>query len=121
MPVAQQFETVADYMTALSPTLRDRLHPVLEAISRQLPEAELRISYQIPSFRLGGHTVVFAAGWAKHIAMYPVPAGDEAFQQMIAPYRASKGTLKFPHSAPVPYDVVRAVVDWAVRESSLRA
>ncbi len=118
--MAPHFETVADYMASLAPEVRQRLQPVLDAIGRQLPEAELRISYQIPSFRLGGRTVVFAAGWSKHIAIYPVPAGDEAFQQLVAPYRASKGTLKFPHGAPVPYDVVRAVVDWSVRASQAR-
>jgi hypothetical protein len=30
------------------------------------------------------------------------PAGDEAFQADIAPFRAAKGTLKFPLGKPLP-------------------
>lgn len=51
------------------------------------------ISYGIPTVTLEGKYVVYFAGWAHPISVYPVPSGDDAFQAEIAPFRAAKGTL----------------------------
>lgn len=63
-------------------------------------------SYGIPSVILDGKYVVYFAAWAHHISVYPMPAGDEAFQAEIAPYRSAKGTPKFPLGKPVPYELI---------------
>jgi uncharacterized protein YdhG (YjbR/CyaY superfamily) len=49
------------------------------------------------------------AGWKSHISVYPVPAGDAGFERQIAPYRGSKGTLKFPLNKPIPYELIGRV------------
>ena len=45
-------------------------------------------------------------GVGHHISVYPVPAGNDAFQAEIAPFRSAKGTLKFPFGKPVPYGLI---------------
>ena len=74
-----------------------------------MPEAAETISYQIPTFTLDGSAFVYVAGWKHHIAVYPIPSGDAAFEQELAPYRAAKGTLKFPLTQPIPYDLIERV------------
>jgi uncharacterized protein YdhG (YjbR/CyaY superfamily) len=49
---------------------------------------------------------VYFAAWKHHIAVYPLPEVDEALDQELAPYRAAKGTARFPLSKPIPYDLI---------------
>ena len=35
------------------------------------------ISYQIPTFKLDGKPLIYVAAWKNHIAVYPIPDGDE--------------------------------------------
>jgi uncharacterized protein YdhG (YjbR/CyaY superfamily) len=68
------------------------------------------ISYQMPTFSVGGRRVVHVAGWKKHASIYPVPAGDAAFEELVGPYRAAKDAAHFRYDRPLPEDVVRAIV-----------
>ena len=72
-------------------------------------EAAETISYQIATFTLNGSAFVYFAGWKHHVAVYPIPSGDEAFERELAPYRAAKGTLKFPLKQPIPFDLIERV------------
>ena len=60
--------------------------------------------------------LIHFAGWKRHIGMYPIPAGDEAFQRAVAPFATAKGTLRFPLGTPVPHDLIADVVRWRMRE-----
>jgi len=73
------------------------------------------ISYGIPTIMLGGRPLLYFAGWKRHISLYPAPAGDEALERRLGPYRAEKSTLKFPLSQPVPYDLVAQVARLSLR------
>ncbi|GAB4397410.1 MAG: hypothetical protein OHK0031_17390 [Anaerolineales bacterium] len=44
------------------------------AIHAAAPDAQEKISYQMPTFALNGNLVHFAA-WKKHIGFYPAPSG----------------------------------------------
>ena len=68
------------------------------------------MSYQMPTFTLGGKHLVYVAAWKRHISVYPVPTGEAAFERDIAPYRAAKGTLRFPLNEPIPYDLIDRVM-----------
>ena len=74
-----------------------------------MPEAAKTISYQIPTFTLDGRAFVYVAGWKHHIAVYPIPVGTWHSSRSSRPYRAAKGTLKFPLTQPIPYDLIERV------------
>jgi uncharacterized protein YdhG (YjbR/CyaY superfamily) len=95
-------------------SLSDKTHPVLhrlrELIRAELPEdATERISYAIPAFAVDGKVVIFFAGWAKHVSMYPVPPGSAAFEKRIAPYVTGKGTVSFALDTPLPEPLIREI------------
>jgi uncharacterized protein YdhG (YjbR/CyaY superfamily) len=92
------------------------LEQVRQTIRRAAPGATERISYQIPTITLNGKNLVYFAAWKRHIAVYPIPATDEAFEREIAPYRAAKGTLRFPLSRPVPSDLIHRLVALRVEQ-----
>ena len=96
------------------------LEKIRATIRKAAPEAEQKISYQIPTFALQGNLIHFAA-FNKHIGLYPPVKGDEELQAEIAPYRGEKGNLKFPLDQPIPYALIRRIVKFRVKEQLERA
>ncbi|MEK8226106.1 DUF1801 domain-containing protein [Oerskovia sp. M15] len=103
------FATVDEYIASFPPETGSVLEEIRRAIHRVVPGAGEKISYQIPAVTAGGRVIVYFAGWKHHVSLYPVPDGDEDFERLVAPYRASKGTLKFLLKEPVPYGVIETV------------
>jgi uncharacterized protein YdhG (YjbR/CyaY superfamily) len=92
------------------------LEKIRETIREVAPDAEEAISYQMPTFKLNGNLVHFAA-FKNHIGFYPVPSGIEAFKEELSPYIAGKGTVQFPLDKPVPYELIRKVTEFRVKEN----
>ena len=81
------------------------------------PEATGIISYGIPTFRLQGNLVHFGA-YPHHISFYPAFSGIEAFKDRLFEYKRSKGTVQFPLERPIPYDLLREMVVFRVKENT---
>jgi uncharacterized protein YdhG (YjbR/CyaY superfamily) len=112
-----RFQTIDEYIAASPEAVR----PTLEAVRRTIREAapgnaHEGISYGIPAIGLDGEFIVWFAAWTRHISLYPIPAGDAALSAELAPYRAGRGTLKFPLAGPIPLDVIGRVAAELVRE-----
>ena len=101
--------TIDEYIRPFPGDVQGVLQEVRRRIRKAVPTAGETISYGIPTFTLGGKYLVYFAGWKHHISVYPVPAGDATFEREIGPYRAGKGTLKFPLAEPIPYDMIERV------------
>jgi uncharacterized protein YdhG (YjbR/CyaY superfamily) len=118
--MAEQHATVDEYIGSFPPEVQRVLDEIRRTIHRTIPDAEERISYNIPTFTLDGRYVVYFAGWKGHVSVYPVPGGDQAFEQDIAPYRSGKGTLKFRLDAPIPYDLIERLATLLAAERAAR-
>jgi uncharacterized protein YdhG (YjbR/CyaY superfamily) len=108
-------KTIDEYIAAFSPEVRAILQKIRSLIKATAPEAEEKISYQMPAFRLGGDLIYFAA-FKKHIGMYPPIQGDEKLRKDLAPYQGEKGNLKFPLDEPIPYPLIGRVVEARLKE-----
>jgi uncharacterized protein YdhG (YjbR/CyaY superfamily) len=106
----KRFTTIDEYISTFPKETQAAIEKVRQAIHKAAPEAVETISYGMPTFDLNGKHLVFFAGWKQHISLYPIPAGNEAFQQELAHYRRAKGTLQFPLDEPIPYDLVEKIV-----------
>jgi uncharacterized protein YdhG (YjbR/CyaY superfamily) len=104
--MVQRFTSVEEYITSFPADVQDILREVRRRCRAAVPDSGEMMSYGIPTVTLNGKYVVYFAGWAHHISVYPVPSGDPAFQADIDPYRSAKGTLKFPLGKPVPYELI---------------
>ena len=71
--------TIDEYISAFPEQVRPRLELLRKTISDLAPGASESISYGIPTFKLNGNLVHFAA-YKKHIGFYPTPSGMEAFK-----------------------------------------
>jgi uncharacterized protein YdhG (YjbR/CyaY superfamily) len=107
--MAEHFETVDHYIASQPGEVQAILHEIRRRALAAVPGAGEIISYGIPTITLNSRYVVYFAAWKHHISVYPVPHGDEEFEREIAPYRAAKGTLKFPLGKPMPYELIAKV------------
>ncbi|ACX63611.1 iron chaperone [Paenibacillus sp. Y412MC10] len=114
------YGSIDEYISSCAPEVQEILQKLRRVIQETAPHAKEKISYQMPTFDLHGNLVHFAA-FKKHIGFYPAPSGIEAFQDELKVYHASKGTLKFPIDQPLPYDLIRRIVQYRVQQNLEKA
>jgi uncharacterized protein YdhG (YjbR/CyaY superfamily) len=109
-------QTIDDYLKGYPPVVRNKLQEIRQVIRKAAPEAEECISYQMPTFRLHGILVHFAA-WNDHIGFYPIPSGIKAFEKELSVYKQGKGSVQFPLNEPMPLKLIARIVAFRVREN----
>ncbi|MCZ7400714.1 MAG: DUF1801 domain-containing protein [Candidatus Methanoperedens sp.] len=112
----QQFESIDEYIHSFPEPIQKKLEELREVIKEQAPQAQEKISYQIPTFFLNGNLVHFAA-YSKHIGFYPTPSGIDAFKSEISKYKNAKGSVQFPIEEPLPIELIKKIVKFRVEES----
>jgi uncharacterized protein YdhG (YjbR/CyaY superfamily) len=112
--------TIDDYIAGFPDETRKILERVRQTVRRQAPGAEEVISYKMPTFKLKGNLVHFAA-FKHHLGFYPTPTGTAKFQKELAPYKSGKGSIRFPFDKPIPYDLIGRIVAFRVKENFERA
>jgi uncharacterized protein YdhG (YjbR/CyaY superfamily) len=105
-----RYASIDDYIASFPPEVRPTLEAVRQTIRRAAPGADETISYGIPTFTLDGRYIAYFAGWKRHISLYPIPDVDEDMDRELAPYRAGKGSLRFPLVEPIPHRLIERVV-----------
>ncbi len=114
-----RFKTVDEYIKTFPADIQSILENVRQIIREAAPGAVEVISYQMPAFKLNGVLVWFAAH-QNHIGFYPTASVIEAFKSELVPYKSSKGAVQFPLNKPIPFDLVRRIVIFRVKENSKR-
>ena len=113
----EQFKTIDEYIKTFPPDVQKILEKMRQTIRKAAPEAVEAISYQMPTFKLNGKNLVHFAAFKKHIGFYPIPSGIEAFKKELSPYVSGKGSAQFPLDQPIPYDLVKKIVIFRVKEN----
>lgn len=110
------FKTIDEYIALFSKDVQNILKALRKAIKDVAPQAEEAIRYQIPTYKLNGNLVHFAA-FKDHISFFPTSSGVEAFKEKLNSYKTSKGTIRFPLDEPIPFDLVKEIVRFRVKEN----
>jgi uncharacterized protein YdhG (YjbR/CyaY superfamily) len=110
------FKTIDEYIATFPGKVQKILKGLRRAIKTAAPEAEERISYQMPVFWQNGNLVYFAA-YKKHIGFYPTSSGIRAFKKEISVYKNAKGTVQFPIDRPLPFSLIKKIVKFRVTEN----
>ncbi|MEN9440292.1 MAG: hypothetical protein RLZ33_368 [Bacteroidota bacterium] len=97
------------YISTFPSEVQERLELIRSTIRAAAPEAEEVISYKMPAYKLKGILVYFA-GYKNHIGFYPGANGISHFQEEIKIYKNAKGSVQFPHTSPLPLDLVTKIV-----------
>jgi uncharacterized protein YdhG (YjbR/CyaY superfamily) len=103
------------YIAGYPEEVRAILQKIRRTIIKEAPKATEMIKYRMPTFFLKENLVHFAA-FKNHIGFYPSPSGITAFQKEIANYTWAKGSVQFPLDSPIPYDLIKRMVQYRVNE-----
>jgi len=116
MVPAKKFETIDEYIESFPENVQDILEELRDTIRKTAPGVAESISYQMPTFKLDRKRLVYFSAWKNHIGFYSIPVGDAAFRKELSPYSGEKGSLRFPMDKPIPYDLVKKIVMFRMRE-----
>lgn len=107
---------IDEYILRFPPETQEILKTLRKVIKECAPDAEEKISYQMPIFVLHGNLVHFAT-YKNHIGLYPTPSGTEPFKLELSQYKSGKGSIQFPIEKPLHYELIRKIVKFRVAEN----
>ena len=107
---------IDEYIAGFPPIVQESLQKIRGIIREAAPDAEETLKYRMPTFVLQGNLVHFAA-FESHIGFYPTPTAIEAFSGDLKGYVSAKGSVQFPLNRPIPFTLIRRMVQFRVQES----
>lgn len=113
----KKYETVDEYISLFPQNVQVILRQLRQAIKKSAPKAEETINYGIPTFKFKGGNLVHFAAFKTHLGFYPTPSAIVAFKKELASYKQAKGSVQFPLAKPIPFDLIRKVVKFRVKEA----
>lgn len=113
-------KTVDEYIAGAPPEVQERLQKIRATIRKAAPDATEAIAYGMPTCRLEGNLVHFAA-FKDHLSFFPTASGREHFGEELAAYKGAKGTVQFPLDKPIPYALIAKITRFRVKENLARA
>jgi uncharacterized protein YdhG (YjbR/CyaY superfamily) len=105
-----------DYMSRFPKGTQQLLKKMRATIRKAAPQSEEAISYGIPTFKLNGNLVHFAA-YKRHIGFYPGAAGIATFKKELSGYKGAEGSVQFPLDEPLPLALVSRIVKFRVNQN----
>lgn len=95
---------ISEQPTEIQPILKN----VKECIEAVLPRYEIKMSYQMPTYKDRKNVIHFAAQ-KKHLGIYPGPKAIVAFEEELTGYKTSKGAIQFPYDKKIPYELIAKI------------
>jgi uncharacterized protein YdhG (YjbR/CyaY superfamily) len=108
--------TVDEYIVQYPEAVQDILARIRAVVTETAPEAEEKISYGMAGYYLNGGLVWFGA-WKRHIGFYPWTTEMGVAIEGMSAYSGTKGSVHFPLDQPVPYEIIRKIVEFRVAEN----
>ncbi len=110
------YQSVDEYIQSMPREVQPMLTEIRAIIKQEAPQAVEGISYGMPAYKLNGKPLVYFAAFKNHIGFYATPSGHSEFATELAKYKQGKGSVQFPLNQPIPYDLIRRIVEFRVME-----
>ena len=109
---------VTEYIAEFPEPVQEKMKLILSLIKKAAPEATEGISYHMSAYKLNKKPLVYFGGFANHIGFYATPVTHEHFKDHLSGYKNGKGSVQFPHSEPLPKQLILAMIQFKVSELS---
>jgi uncharacterized protein YdhG (YjbR/CyaY superfamily) len=110
------YQSIDQYISTFPAHVQQILENIRSTIKAAAPDAEEKISYQMPTFAQEGNVIHFAA-FTNHIGIYPAPSGIEEFKEDLSIYQGAKGSIRIPIDSPMPLELISRIVKFRVTEN----
>jgi uncharacterized protein YdhG (YjbR/CyaY superfamily) len=108
--------SVDEYISEFPPEIQRKLEEMRTIIKNAAPQAEEKISYQMPAYNYNGILVYFAAH-TNHIGFYPTSSAVTAFSKDLTVYKTAKGSIQFPLDRALPAELITRIVYHRLNEN----
>ncbi|MGE5356638.1 MAG: GNAT family N-acetyltransferase [Deltaproteobacteria bacterium] len=109
---------VDKYIEGFPAEVQDILGKIRVLIRENAPLAVESIAYGMPAYKTTGKPLVYFAAFKNHIGFYATPSGHEQFASELSAYKQGKGSVQFPIDKPIPYDLIKKIVIFRVKENA---
>ena len=110
--------TIDEYISTFPEDIQKILQNIRETIHKTLPEATETMSYDMPTFDLNGHHLVYFSAWKNHIGVYPMYTKGGDLEELLAPYHQEQNSIHLPYTEPFPYEVIEKFTLFRVKEEA---
>jgi uncharacterized protein YdhG (YjbR/CyaY superfamily) len=113
--------SVDEYIAAQEPDFQQTLRELRALIREEAPDAEERIAYQVPAYKL--HYMLVSFGVTKSACSFYTqsPALVEQMKEELRGVKVSGATLHFPPGQPLPEEPLRRLIRARIEENEARA
>jgi uncharacterized protein YdhG (YjbR/CyaY superfamily) len=109
-------DSIDAYISTFPSDIQTILEQVRAVIQKTAPDAEEKISYGMPTYTLNNVNLVHFAAFKSHIGFYPTPVGMDTFKNDLAGYKTGKGSVQFPLDQPMPFDLIKRIVEFRIED-----
>jgi uncharacterized protein YdhG (YjbR/CyaY superfamily) len=109
------YKDIDSYIAEFPEEVQVLLEKLRTTIGKTIPKAKEVISYGIPTFKLEKNIVHFA-GYKNHIGFYPGAGPIVKFKAKLKNYKTAKGSIQFPLTDPIPYDLIIEITKFRMKE-----
>lgn len=107
--------SIADYIAAAPKPAQKNLRELYRILKEAAPKAREAIKWSTPVFEDTRILFAFAA-FKSHINFMPTPQVVELFRKELANYTTGKGSIQFPHDAPLPRALIAKMAKRRIKE-----
>jgi uncharacterized protein YdhG (YjbR/CyaY superfamily) len=112
-------KTIDEYLARVNPGQRRLLEKLRQTVHAAAPGAEEYIGYGLAGFKFKGRPLVYFGAWKSHCALYAAsPTVQKKFQEALRGFEVSKGTIRFTPDKPLPWTLVKKLVNARIAENS---
>jgi len=108
---------IEQYIDGQAEAVQAPLRELYVALKAALPQAQERISYQMPTFWQGRNLIHFAA-FRRWLGLFPGGEATTVFADRLIGYSTSKGDIRIPYGQPLPVSLVQDIARWCEAKNS---
>ena len=110
-------DVIDEYIRKQDPAVRERLNIIRQTIRAAIPDAEERISWQMPTFWKGRNIIHFAA-FKNHIGIYPGGEATSEFAEKLTDFKTTKGAIQLPNNKELPLELIAEIARWSYERNA---
>jgi uncharacterized protein YdhG (YjbR/CyaY superfamily) len=112
----KKITTIDEYIEGYT-EIKETLQEFRDFIKSCAPDATEKISWGMPTFVLYGSNLVHFAVNKGYIGFYPADTGVSAFKDELTEYKTTKGSIHLPLNKPMPYELIKKIIEFRVDEN----
>ena len=92
------------------------LNQLRQIIKAEAPQAEEKISYGMPYYKLNGR-LFYLGAFKEHVSLFAMPSAIKKFHKELEAYGTTKAAIHFPLGKPLDKSLIRKIVKFRIIEN----